>query len=354
MKKEKIREKLKQYRDLAAQKGAILNVNEHDFIDDDHLDCVWYGGDIGNVVYKGVIFDISVHGDVCLYGSYKGQEIYYKNKSNSGAIGTDLYYQIPDDKTLYQLSKFDLQEKTEDYLEWGNNNWVEFFYGDTGASDVADEDNVLEAVGEVLEFIEEFYRTYLDVGGESREQPQNDSDKHPVAIGAIEYLGTGGSVSERVEFTNENKFINQIKDDNYYGVPMVIVLYGKNGETIDRSFLKTLDPPPADIRFEELCPFCNDGCCEMSQDDNLCDGCSCSQNECTYRFCSEDTDGNFDDDSKKTFRFTYSVEGYVDIEVSAETEEEAEKIALERASEVDYGELYGIDWNRILVEVTDE
>lgn len=238
MGKTHIEKTLNKYREIAAKKGAILNVTESDFIDDDHLDCVWYGGNIGNVVYKGVIFDISVHGDVCLYGSYKGQEIYYKNKSNSGAIGTDLYYQIPDDKTLHQLSRFDLQEKTKDYLEYGNNNWVEFFFGDSGSSDVANEDNVLEAVGEALEAIEDLFRCY-----------------------------------------------------------------------------------------EEATSLC----------------------------CTTVEKVASDSDSKsKTFRFTYSVEGYVDIEVSAETEEEAEKIALEKASEVDCGKLYGIDWNRILVEVADE
>lgn len=232
-----------------------------------------------------------------MYGSYKGQEIYYKNKSNSGAIGTDLYYQIPDDKTLYQLSKFDLQEKTEDYLEWGNNNWVEFFYGDTGASDVADEDNVLEAVGEVLEFIEEFYQTYLDVGGESREQPQNDSDKHPVAIGAIEYFDAGGNVSKRVEYTDETKFRNQIKDDN------------------------------------------------------PCDGCSCSQNECAYRSSvPKYNDDDLDDEPKKTFRFTYSVERYVEIEVSAANEDEARKLALQKSSEINCGDLQNVDWNEIECE----
>lgn len=261
MKKEKIREKLKQYKDLAAQKGAILNVNEHDFIDDDHLDCVWYGGDIGNIVYKSVIFDICVHGDVCLFGYYNGQEIYYNNKSNTGAIGTDLYYQIPDDKTLHQLSIPDWQKETDDHLEWGNNNWVEIFFGNSNSSDVANDDNVLEAVGEALEFIEELYQTYLDVVGE-----------------------------------------------------------------------------------EKKCPFCENGYCNISPDDNPCDGSAYAQNECAYR-----TPVTMDE-SKKTFRFTYSVEGYVEIEVAADSEEEARKIALQKSSEINCGELHDVDWNEIECE----
>lgn len=34
--------------------GAELLTEESIFIDDDHLDCVWYGGHIGGLRYKGM------------------------------------------------------------------------------------------------------------------------------------------------------------------------------------------------------------------------------------------------------------------------------------------------------------
>ena len=64
-------------------------------------------------------------------------------------------------------------------------------------------------------------------------------------IGRIDYLGTDGKVGESIEYTSPYQFEKDIKEENYYGVPMSIVLYkDKDGSTIPHGFITQLDPPP--------------------------------------------------------------------------------------------------------------
>ena len=64
-------------------------------------------------------------------------------------------------------------------------------------------------------------------------------------IGRIDYLGAGGKVRESIEYTSEYKFIKDIKEENYYGVPMEIYVYAdKDGKTISTDFQSSLDPLP--------------------------------------------------------------------------------------------------------------
>ena len=64
-------------------------------------------------------------------------------------------------------------------------------------------------------------------------------------IGRIDYLGTDGKVGESIEYTSPYQFEKDIKEENYYGVPMSIVLYkDKDGNTIPHGFIAPLDTPP--------------------------------------------------------------------------------------------------------------
>ena len=44
-------------------------------------------------------------------------------------------------------------------------------------------------------------------------------------IGRIEYFHTDGTVRESIEYTSEYQFVKDIKEENFYGVPMSIVMY---------------------------------------------------------------------------------------------------------------------------------
>ncbi|GHU91393.1 hypothetical protein FACS1894202_12740 [Clostridia bacterium] len=66
----------------------------------------------------------------------------------------------------------------------------------------------------------------------------------PVYVGRIDFLGGDGEVGESIEYTDTEKFLADIKRENYYGAPMTITLYyDEDGQTIPRDFMAELDPP---------------------------------------------------------------------------------------------------------------
>ena len=69
-------------------------------------------------------------------------------------------------------------------------------------------------------------------------------------IGRIDYLHIDGTVRESIEYTTEYQFVRDINDENYYGVPMKIVLYkDRDGTTIQHDFISQLDPPPQGVEI---------------------------------------------------------------------------------------------------------
>ena len=69
-------------------------------------------------------------------------------------------------------------------------------------------------------------------------------------IGRIDYLHTDGRVRESIEYTSPYQFEKDIKEENYYGVPMKIVLYkDRDGTTIQHDFISQLDPPPQGVEI---------------------------------------------------------------------------------------------------------
>ncbi len=75
---------------------------------------------------------------------------------------------------------------------------------------------------------------------------QNKEDPvESMPVGRIDYLHTDGKVRESIEYTSEYQFVKDIKEENYYGTPMEVVLYqDKDGNTISTKFVEDLDPPP--------------------------------------------------------------------------------------------------------------
>lgn len=73
-------------------------------------------------------------------------------------------------------------------------------------------------------------------------------------VARINYLASNGRVAEELTFDNEEKFLNRLKEDNYYGVPLTITLFAdKDGNVISRNFVKKLDPLPQGINIERIC-----------------------------------------------------------------------------------------------------
>ena len=92
MSRQKISRRCRKLRREAAAFGAELLTDEKTFIDDEHLDCVWYGGYIGGLRYKGYEVSIEVYGDVDIYGFVNGADFQYRNRSNTGAMNLSLIH----------------------------------------------------------------------------------------------------------------------------------------------------------------------------------------------------------------------------------------------------------------------
>ena len=63
-------------------------------------------------------------------------------------------------------------------------------------------------------------------------------------IGRIEYLHTDGKVRESIEYTSPYQLEKDIKEENFYGVPMSVVLYKQaDGTVIPHEYITECDPP---------------------------------------------------------------------------------------------------------------
>ena len=77
-------------------------------------------------------------------------------------------------------------------------------------------------------------------------------DTPPIPVGRIEYLGSNGQVGETVEYTDAERFERDIKDENYYGTPMSVVVYrNADGSTIPHAFISECDPPLQGFTIED-------------------------------------------------------------------------------------------------------
>ena len=75
----------------------------------------------------------------------------------------------------------------------------------------------------------------------------------PLPVGRIDFLGTNGSVGESVEYTDAEKFVTAVKEENHVGAPMRIILYrDSEGQTIPQDFLVELDPPPQGFQVIDM------------------------------------------------------------------------------------------------------
>lgn len=127
-------------------------------IDKDHLNCLWYGGRVGSIEYKGYKIVIGAYGDIRISGKIYGVDIDFKDKSNSGAAWPDIgiEYDIDDDK-LYSLIDGD----ENNFLSFENNNWFEVdlispdgeWIDLCGADNVLDDD-LLDCFADVSEYFE--------------------------------------------------------------------------------------------------------------------------------------------------------------------------------------------------------
>ena len=82
-------------------------------------------------------------------------------------------------------------------------------------------------------------RKVYSVVSQNKEEPLESKP-----IGRIEYLGTNGEVGESIEYTSPYQLEKDIKEENYYGVPMNVVLYRQSdGSVVSHDYIAECDPP---------------------------------------------------------------------------------------------------------------
>ena len=160
---DRIKTTLAASRKEADQLGVTMDVSEDVFIDDDHLDCVWYGGTIGSLAYTEYTILVEVHGDVSICGREDDpvfSEFAYSNKADVGAW-------LSSDSSLKDAFSSDAEIRdatSNESLDWSNNNWVEYFVIDPDGvwheGDVID-DSVLDAFTPIAEWVKLLERDYI-------------------------------------------------------------------------------------------------------------------------------------------------------------------------------------------------
>lgn len=151
--------------------GAELLTKAETFIDDEHLDPVWYGGYIGGLKYRGYELSLEVHGDVEICGFMNGRDFEYVNHLNTGAMSwtasDHLRTTFKSDAELWDAAN--AGPDAENKIEFNENSWVEAFvlHPDETWSEgtvVDDADNVLDACGGISAWIDWLEKEFIKEG----------------------------------------------------------------------------------------------------------------------------------------------------------------------------------------------
>lgn len=137
--------------------GLEINVDKANFIDDDHLDVVWYGGELLSFKYRDCAVSIVANGEVCIEGEYCGKDFYYRNKAGNGAFNMAASDTL---RTTFHTDAEFRYALGRNLIQYEDNNWFEIFVEKDGKelfSWVDDSDSVLDAIdpGSLLEIMSE-------------------------------------------------------------------------------------------------------------------------------------------------------------------------------------------------------
>lgn len=159
----RIQKVLAESREKAAELGVELHVDKDTFVDDDHLDTVWYGGELGWLKYAGYEVHFEVTGDVFITGTYNGEPFEYRNKNNDGAMS----HNADDALRSNFFSDGQFHEAIQNCdIEYENNNWVEAHVkkadGEWIDAVVDDADDVLDVFSNITAWVDWLEREFIN------------------------------------------------------------------------------------------------------------------------------------------------------------------------------------------------
>ena len=151
----------------AKRLGITLYTRNESFIDDDHLDCVWYGGYIGGFRYEGYVVSVAVMGEVRVSGEHNGIAVDYVDKNNDGAMS---YNSDASLRTAFESDKELFEAVKRGDIEFENYNWIEVFVKDPSGkpldSFVCDDCNVLESCCDISSMVDWLNENFIKKGKE--------------------------------------------------------------------------------------------------------------------------------------------------------------------------------------------
>ncbi len=125
------------------------------FIDEEHMNCLWYGGPVAEIKYKGFLFSMEARGDInCTLFDINNNELgYVKDKNNAGRFRDEMAHCLANDTELYIA-------KNEGYLVLENNNWFEIFVRTPDmewqqTTWLSESDDLEECIVEMIETVDE-------------------------------------------------------------------------------------------------------------------------------------------------------------------------------------------------------
>lgn len=133
-----------------------IDLSVEQFIDDEHKNCLWYGGVVATVEYCEHVFWLEALGDISatlLDLDYSEVLCDVKDKYNSGRFYEEMSYYIKNDKDLGCLVD-------EDRLVFNNNNWFEIFVETPDGvkhdlMDVCNSDDLDDCILEMIDSMDE-------------------------------------------------------------------------------------------------------------------------------------------------------------------------------------------------------
>lgn len=166
IKREHSKEKIVHKINELANKNPVIEDLTFDIIDGNHLDSIWYGGEVLSFKYRQYLISLNVRGDVwaSLY-NHKNEEIRKViDKNNWGRFYEEFQDIIKSDSHLYEMCCEESQLK----VELHNNNWIEYNIYSINEdqslefleNDLLEVSNVLEGIEYILENVENFINEY--------------------------------------------------------------------------------------------------------------------------------------------------------------------------------------------------
>ena len=151
--------------------GIELEIIE--FLDENHLNCLWYGGKVAKIKYKNYIFSLEAIGDVkcSLFDKNNNEIARLKDKNNMGNFYTVMSPYLKSDEDLsaaYNAGNLGVIKPDNDvYLDFEDNNWFEIFVTSPNGEfhDLMlvceSSDNLDEAIKETIDSMDEIIK-YLE------------------------------------------------------------------------------------------------------------------------------------------------------------------------------------------------